>query len=302
MAGTPSIFRFGHEAMSTEFEIFAAGLEEDDVRPSAAAAFREVDRIERILSRFDPGSDVGRINRLRPGESLRIGIETVECLRTAERVRRETADAFDIRFREAIKRDWTIKPSRGGFEILSAAESAQPDAAFLPSLDLDLGGIGKGYALDKAGAVLAEWDVERALIQAGTSTALGLGPGPVPGGPEKGWPVGAGGLHPGPGVPRAVLLAGFALSGSGTEVKGAHIVDPRTGRSASGHVAAWAAHRSAAVADALSTAFMVMSTAEVEAFCGRHPEVWALVVGADGRAALFNRELLPEAENAEASS
>jgi thiamine biosynthesis lipoprotein len=302
MAGTPSIFRFGHEAMSTEFEIFAAGREEDDVRPAAAAAFREVDRIERILSRFDPGSDVGRINRLRPGESLRIGIETVECLRAAERIRRETAGAFDIRFRSAIKRDWTVSPSGGGFEFLVPDEGVGPGEALGASIDLDLGGIGKGYALEKAGAVLAEWDVERALIQAGTSTALGLGPGPVPGGPEKGWPVGVGGPDPGPGVPRAVLLAGFALSGSGTEVKGAHVLDPRTGRSAGGHAAAWAAHRSAAVADALSTAFMVMSTAEVEAFCGRHPEVWALVVAADGRATLFNRKLLPEAKNIEASS
>jgi thiamine biosynthesis lipoprotein len=105
--------------------------------------------------------------------------------------------------------------------------------------------------------------------------------------------VGAGGLGAGPESPKSVLLRDFALSGSGTEVKGAHILDPRTGRPASGHIAAWAAHRSAAFADALSTAFMVMATAEVEAFCRRHPDVWALVVAAGGRVSIFNRDRLP---------
>jgi thiamine biosynthesis lipoprotein len=78
------------------------------------------------------------------------------------------------------------------------------------------------------------------------------------------------------------------LSGSGTEVKGEHVVDPRTGRPASGHAAAWASHPSAAVSDALSTAFMVMTTAEVAGFCGRHPAVWALVKTGTEKCRIFN--------------
>ncbi len=296
MAEPESVFRFGHEAMSTAFEIFAAGPDEDDLRQAAQAAFREIDRIERILSRFDPGSDIGRINRLRPGESLRIGVETVECLTAAEDVRLETAGAFDIRFRSLIKYGWEIGPSGGGFEFrLREAETPEGKPSQAP-LELDLGGIGKGYALEKACAVLSEWGVERALVHGGTSTAFGLGAGPEPDGRSKGWPVGVAGPWAGPGVPRSVLLADIALSGSGTEVKGAHILDPRTGEPARGHIAAWAAHPSAAVADALSTAFMVMATAEVEALCRRRPEVWALVVADGGCVMIFNREALPEAD------
>ena len=294
MTEPKSVFRFGHEAMSTPFEVVAAGRDEDYLRQAASAAFREIDRIEGILSRFDPGSDVGRINRLRPGESLRIGIETFECLTAAEDVRLETAGAFDIGFRSLIQYGWEIEPSGGGFEIrLRETEAVEGKPSRSP-LELDLGGIGKGYALEKACAVLAEWGVERALVHAGTSTAFGLGPGPEPGGRLKGWPVGVGGPWAGPGDPRSVLLADMALSGSGTEVKGAHILDPRTGRPARGHIAAWAAHPSAAVADALSTAFMVMATAEVEDFCRRRPEVWALVVADGGRVTIYNRGLLEE--------
>jgi len=74
------------------------------------------------------------------------------------------------------------------------------------------------------------------------------------------------------------LLRDQAVSGSGTEVKGGHVLDPRTGKPARGHPAAWVIAPSAAVADALSTAFMVMSTGEVEDFCARHPEISALLV------------------------
>jgi thiamine biosynthesis lipoprotein len=92
----------------------------------------------------------------------------------------------------------------------------------------------------------------------------------------------------GEGAPEQVRLRNRALSGSGSEVKGGHIIDPKTGRQAGGHLAAWASHVEAAVADALSTAFVVMSTAEVEAFCAAFPDVWGLVVQGDGTCFEFN--------------
>ena len=89
-------------------------------------------------------------------------------------------------------------------------------------------------------------------------------------------------------MPGEIVLRERALSGSGTEVKGQHILDPRTGKPAGGHVAAWAAHRSAALSDALSTAVMVMSTDEVEAFCAAHPEVSVLAVVEYGECRAYN--------------
>jgi len=93
-------------------------------------------------------------------------------------------------------------------------------------------------------------------------------------------------------VPRRVFLNERALSGSGTEVKGRHIRDPRTGRPAKGHLNAWVSHPSAAVSDALSTAFMSMSTKEVRRYCEKHPDVWALLIAPKKKPLLINREIL----------
>jgi thiamine biosynthesis lipoprotein len=93
----------------------------------------------------------------------------------------------------------------------------------------------------------------------------------------------------GPEIPGRAFLKDRALSGSGTEVKGEHVLDPRTGRPATGHRAAWASHPSAAVADALSTSFMVLETEQVSDICSRNPELWGLVINERKKCTIFNR-------------
>jgi thiamine biosynthesis lipoprotein len=296
------VHRFSHQAMGSFFEVTIAGDEGSYAGQAAQAAFNEIDRIERLFSRFDPTSEISRIGRLRPGESLLIGFETFECLSLAERVRAETNGAFDINVRTAMKyggsglnsqthtefqevirhvsaHSFELAATGQGFEVRRGERAGGP---WRP-MDLDLGAIGKGYALDKALAVLADWSIVNALIHGGTSTAVAVGNAPE----KQGWPVGVGGGWPCQEAPREIQLTGRALSGSGTEVKGQHIVDPRTGTPARGHVAAWALHPAAASADALSTAFMVMDTAEVEDYCRRHSDVWALVVKDYGDCRVF---------------
>jgi thiamine biosynthesis lipoprotein len=328
--------------MTTIFEIFIAGKDKGYARQAARAAFDEIDRIERLFSRFDPSSEISRVSRLRPGERMMVGVETVECLATAARVQAETAGAFDINFRAAPPLARSVPPRAapslgGAVPLLSGAvpiRSAQPGAARtskavpgrgggspppnllnlmsmrmvaggfelerLPGrprnkalpLDLDLGAVAKGYALDRVREVLADWSVGNALVHSGTSTALGVGPGPRSG--QRGWPVGTASAWGCPGMPEEVRLADRALSGSGTEVKGAHIIDPRTGRAARGHLAAWASHPSAAVSDALSTAFLVMKTEEVRRYCRTCPEVWALVILRGKKCKIFNANAIAQ--------
>ncbi len=293
------VHRFAHEAMATAFEIFIAGGEPAYAGQAARAAFDEIDRLERIFSRFDPSSETSRISRLEPGASLRIGLETAEVLGLAAFVQAETDGAFDVNYLGAGRTDGRgagrrprplaallrIDADGLGFE---ATRRPPRGRAAPPALDLDLGAIGKGYALDAALEVLRTWDIGNVLLHAGTSTALADGPGPAASGRGRGWPVGAGGAPGRASGPGRVLLRRRSLSGSGTEVKGPHIADPRSGRPAGGHIAAWASHPSAAVSDALSTAFMVMSTAEVAAFCRRHPAVWALVKTSPETCRIFN--------------
>ena len=291
----PPVPRFPHQAMGTVYEIFVAGEDPAYAAQAARAAFAEIDRLERLFSRFDPASEIARLNRLGPGGSLAVGVETFECLSAAERARADTAGAFDVNWRRPSTAGAPLALVRTGtgFE----ARVLETPEQFLRPLDLDLGAIGKGYALDRALEVLAEWGVGNALLHGGTSTALAVGtPEQRPAGaseaagePDRaGWPVGVGGGWPCEGAPRELLLTGGrALSGSGTEIKGRHIRDPRTGEPAAGHLAAWALAGTGAEADALSTAFMVMDAAAVETFCRRRPDVWALVIRAYGDGRMF---------------
>jgi thiamine biosynthesis lipoprotein len=279
--------------MGTIFEVLIAGQEAAYSVEASQAVFREVDRLEALFSRFNATSEIGQIRRLRPDESLRIGLDIFECLRVAEHVQRETAGAFDINFRgskrSSERPDFELSAADSGFQIRLRQDFLGRSAA---GLDLDLGAIGKGYALDKAASILAEWSVERFLIHGGTSTALAAGDAPGLGQGETGWPVGVGGTWQIQEVPKRILLSGRALSGSGTEVKGRHIRDPRTGRPAEGHLAAWVSHPSAAVSDALSTAFMSMSSKEARRYCEKHAAVWALLITPKKKGLLFNREIL----------
>jgi len=292
-----AVHRFAHEAMATVFEAFIAGKDKVYAGQAARAAFDEIDRIERLFSRFDPSSEISRILRLRPGESLPVGVETVHVLGLGSFVQSETGGAFDPNYRTAAARSarrptsppppvgrlLRVEHTGGGFEVVRLRRGAGA-----PALDLDLGAVGKGFALDCALGVLRDWAVDNVLLHAGTSTALGHGPGPNGTARGRGWPVGAGSTAGKAAGPGRVFLRNGALSGSGTEVKGEHVVDPRTGRPARGHQAAWAGHSSAAASDALSTAFMVMRTGEVAKFCGRHSEVWALVKTGPETCRMFN--------------
>jgi len=239
-----------HEAMATTFQIVVAGEEPRYARQVAAEAFAELDRIEARLSRFAEGSDIFRINRLRPGEATFVHHDTLECLRIAEEVRRDTAGAFDVayggkRYQEPFFLD----------------EASHTVRVLAEGVRLDLGGIGKGFALDRMAALLHEWETPSALLCASTSTLLALDPPPG----EEGWAVQLGVDE----APKRLALANQALSASGTAVKGSHIIDPRTGRPAEDRLRAWAVAPAAAIADALSTAFMVMSSEEIRAYCRR---------------------------------
>jgi thiamine biosynthesis lipoprotein len=302
-----SVWRFSHFAMGTTFEVMLGEGDKDYARQISQAVFAEIDRIRRIISRFDPTSEIGQINRMRAGQSLRIGVETYECLKTALLVQAETHGAFDINIGSLMKyREAGIseeRPPRTDIlgQLVLSRKARGYAVKYLPSrasekpteMNLDLGGIGKGYALDSTLEILSDWGVKKALVHGGTSTALSVGTPPEGEGQRKGWPVGIGGDWKCPNMPKKFFLKDRALSGSGTEVKGDHIFDPRTNKPAKGHRAAWVSHPSAAVADALSTAFMVMNTEEVTAYCREHPEVWALVVIDPRTCQVFNPDLAP---------
>jgi uncharacterized protein (TIGR03663 family) len=280
---SPVQHRFAHRAMATDWAVIVSGGEAEYARRASAAAFERLDAIEADLSRFRPESDVSRINRLAVGEVVRVGPAAFECLAAACRAFDQTGGAFDPTVGPLVDlwragapspSDLAAARARVGMDLLAIAPDAQTVAVKREGVSLDLGGIGKGYALDRMGAVLMEWGVRAALLHGGRSTALALGPPPG----RRGWRVEV--RRPDTGaVLDAVVLRDRALSVSGRGEGGAaRIFDPRTGRPVTGKSSAWAAAPSAALADALSTAFMVLSADEVRQYCARRPDVSAMLL------------------------
>jgi len=274
--------------MATVFEVVVAGSDEAYARQAATAAFAEIDRLEQDLSRYIDSSDVARINTLRAGQSTQVGLDTLECIEIAVQVHSRTAGAFDVTIgpllacwrtkdgepRTPSKSELDAARARVGMQWLELDRENLTVRVLKDGMQVDLGGVGKGYALDKAAQVLAEWSFESALIDGGESTALGIGAPPG----QDGWPVtvGGSGYRAGPGF--TVRLNSRAVSGSGVERKGHHIFDPRTGRPVTDKLAAWALAPTGALADALSTAFMVMSPRNIEEYCRRYADTSAMIL------------------------
>ena len=268
MTETTRVHRSSHAAMATLFEVRCVHADPAYASQAAQAAWDVVDRIEQEQSRFVGNSDVSRINRLSAGESTRVSASTMECLEIARRMHELTGGAFDISLGSGLQ----------GLELV-------PDdftvVARTDGIRLDLGGIGKGYAVDRVAELLEEWGIPRALIHGGWSSVLALEPPPD----ALGWTLT---LSAPDAAERRVLVRlsarQRALSASGTR-KGDHILDPRTGAPVPRR-AAWVAvgrgrelgRSPAALAETLSTAYMVLTAEAAAHLAERCPGIEAWVV------------------------
>ena len=234
--------------MATHFQVRMHSDERTYAAQAAQAAFDLVDSLEACLSRFRSNSDIARIADLAPGEKLRLSEPAFACLQIAAQMEEATRGAF-CATPAALK----TQPSLPQWSLLSDEQSI---LCLRGQLLFDLGAIGKGFALDRMGELLRQWDCPSFLLIAGGSSVLaGDPPAEAPG-----WSCGLGEDH----AAQRFLLTHASLSGSGLAVQGSHILDPRNGRTASRQMRAWALADSAAESDALSTACMVLSEPELE--------------------------------------
>lgn len=269
-------------AMGTRFELVLLGEREAMLRAAGEEALDEITLWHRRLSIFDRSSMISAVNARAAHEPVPVDAETFELLVRCATLSQQTSGAFDIAIGAAMVR-WGFRgaPTSGSLMVPSLDDpiprrvdewirpvllnhDARTVAFTSPDVAIDLGGVGKGWALDRAASLLRDRGVVHALLHGGTSSAIAIGAPPG----TDGWRIVV--RHPegGDASPLArVLLRDAALGVSAPhgrtshDAGGAtlgHIIDPRSGRPTHRALLAAVVGPSAMVADAWSTALIVL--------------------------------------------
>lgn len=269
--------------MATTFDVVINQDDADETyaAQAAQAVFQEIARLEDELSRFRASSDIYRLGQLNAGESILVGMAAWDCLALAKAMHEETHGAFDITIGPLMALFVTHggEPRQVSKDVLDQARQIIGSHRFeleeetmrvtvnVTGMIFDLGAMGKGYTLDQCADLLQDWKISNFVLNAGDSTILAIG---APTGKEA-WAITLGG-----GAQR-LALTNRAVSGSGFAVQGAHIMNPRLFQPVPIQSRrTYALAPTAALSDALSTAFMVMEKDEIEALCARYAGVEAL--------------------------
>ncbi len=239
------------DAMATRFEVWLVGDDGEHLDAVATAALDEVSRLEQLLSRFDARSEISRINRNAHREAVLVDYEVLGILQSCLEWSKATGGHFDIAARPGVL---------SNMNDVSLDAASRTIRLLRPDVRLDLGGYGKGYALDCTADVLRANGVTRALLHGGTSSVLALG-SDADGQP---WTVGlrgpAGGEAAGV-VLEQVTLVDRAISTSSVFAavgQASDIVDPHSGNRLTDPASCTVIALSAATAEVLSTALLSM--------------------------------------------
>ena len=261
--------------MRTTFTLRIRDFDEASARSVARLCFEQIALLESQLSRYAEGSDVSRINRMAAGDTLYLSEPCHRCLLLALEAGARTGGLFDITLGTRIEH--RKRHAEGPPPPLVGRLSLHPDIAAItceePGREIDLGGIGKGFALDEVRKLLEDWEVGDALLTAGASSMLAMGGGE--------WPVDLAGEG---GVVR-VVLRNQALSASGTGIQGAHIVHPPGFEDLGDALPSnrvWVTAGSAALAEVWSTALMMVPPEIIPEFIADQPEIDAVHVETGG--------------------
>jgi thiamine biosynthesis lipoprotein len=284
------------EAMATRFELLIwDDADPTRLRAAGEEALAEIVRAERRLSRFRPTSEIAWVNAAAGGEPARLSPPVFDLVARSIDLARLTGGAFDPTVGPLL-RAWGFRgaPAAGSEDVRRARELVGAaritlDAALRtvllpePGMELDLGGIGKGAAIDDAVALLREAGVRTALLHGGTSTIHTVGDAPDGGAWRVGWHV------PGEEHPRVVELGGgrpaLAVSAPHGRTSGApgqrrgHVVDPRSGTPSEAASSAAVSGPTSTLCDALSTALLVLGPDGAPLLARHFPGYRAAVVG-----------------------
>jgi thiamine biosynthesis lipoprotein len=309
--GTTGMHR--HEAsrmsMGCAYAIVAYGVDRVALQRAVEAAFDEVDRIDRLMSHYRPESPLSQVNREAGDGPVPADPELLGLVAEALRYSRESGGAFDVTVGPLMKA-WGF--FRGGGRVPGEAELEQARRRVgwqhvvldegagtirfsRPGLELDLGGIAKGYAVDRAVEALMRAGVRAALVSAGGSTLFGLGTPPG----QAGWDVEVEDPVHADRVAFRVVLKDRALSVSGGANKSferdgvtySHLMDPRGGRPVQGVLGAAVLAPSGTAGDALDNVFPVLGVGGGRTYVGTLRATEAFLFLTDGAGGWTNVHL-----------
>jgi FAD:protein FMN transferase len=251
-SGFTTALERAEEAMGTTFSVILHGTDPVALHKAADAAFDEAHRLDRLLSNYQPSSEWSEMNRSAGQRAVRVSDELFRLLAECAEYSARSRGAFDITVGPLVKvwgfykgegrlpRDKEVSDARAsvGYEHVRLDPVARTVRFDRPGMELDPGGIGKGYAVDRMVGLLKQQSVIAALVSAGGSSLYAMGAPPG----ERGWRITIRAPRD-PQAPAAeVWLEDMSLSTSGGYERFfraggrqySHIIDPRTGYPAQG--------------------------------------------------------------------
>ena len=289
--------RLSARAMACDFSVIMNPGPTEQIE-AAGEALELVHAIEGWLSIYRDSSELSAVNRAAAEAPVRVRRELFELLEKAVEIHVQTDGAFDMatgsltRLWRACRRESRIPVqaeidvalNRAGLKNVALQADSQSVVFHRPGIVLDPGAIGKGYALDEARDWLAtrEHGPDSFLLHGGHSSLVARGGHNG----HAGWPVGVGNPLFTEKRLGTLLLCDQAMATSGSNIqffrlegkRYGHILDPRTGWPVDGMLSVTVLAPSAALADALSTAFFVMGVEKARQCCKNWSEVGVILL------------------------
>jgi thiamine biosynthesis lipoprotein len=292
-----SHFCIARRAMACEFSTFIPPWYAN-AWAAGETALGIIDEMEDLLTVYRESSDLSYLNRMAAERPVRVDERLYLLLKRCAELTAQTEGAFDVSAGALVKAWGFLRgPQRVPSEQERLAALAHTGMRYVEfddeehtvrygvkGLEINLGSIGKGYAMDRAvGRVREQYGIESLLMQGGMSSLLAIG---SPTGDDSGWLVGI--QDPEDPARRVATVRlrdrGMGTSGNANQHFTAggrrygHVLDPRCGEPVDelGSVSVFAPD--AATADALSTALFVLGLDKIAEFCQNHPRIGALVV------------------------
>lgn len=281
--------------MWTKFEIVAYGTDRARLAEAAEGAFEEIERLDRQLSHYSESSELTYINRNAARSEVIVEKELFELLRLSLDYSRTSGGAFDITVGPLMKA-WGFFKGQGRLPTSDELKSAMAAVGYKhvrldaqartirfdrEGVELDLGGIAKGYAVDRAAEILRASGVSSALITSGTSSICAIGKPPN----QSGWQVDVSDPFDRSRRVETMTLNDQSVSTSGCNEKTfelggktyCHIMDPRTGLPVDGVVSATVITPRGVDAEAFSKIVMVLGVEKTKELLKTRRDVRAIL-------------------------